>query len=84
MVDGAGNNGSGGTMWQILQGLMGAVCKLFGKTMVIGDATNTTTVDVYGKTSVTVHSPAIAMTNGGTLSPVLTQAGPSPVLSADG
>jgi hypothetical protein len=83
MVDGAGNDGAGGTMWQILQGLMGAVCKLFGKTMVIGDGTNTTMIDVYGKTSVTIHSPSINLTNGGVPSPVVTLAGPSTVVRAD-
>jgi phage gp45-like len=85
MVDGAGNDGAGGTMWKILEGLIGAVCKLFGKTMVIGDATNTTTIDVYGKTSVTIHSPSIVATNGGTPHNVLTNGGTgvSPVLKAD-
>jgi phage gp45-like len=94
MVDGANPRGAGGTVRTIIQGLLGWLTTIFGATITLGDSNNTTivigsngntaTVDVYSKTKTTFHGPAAAFTNGGTLSPVMTEAGPSSVLSADG
>jgi phage baseplate assembly protein V len=47
MVDGAKKDGTGGTTRTILQGLMGWACKLFGKTILIGDS-NTQMVTITG------------------------------------
>jgi phage baseplate assembly protein V len=92
-VAGADAQGNGGTTRPILKGTVDGNGILTGieieigdtntTTIVVGSNGNTASVDVYGKTEVTVHSPSIIATNGGTPSPVVTEAGPSTVLKAD-
>jgi len=92
-VSGSDHGGEHGIMHPILKGTVDGNAQLTGIEIDIGDANttkivvgsngNAATVDVYGKTSVTVHSPSIVATNGGTPHPVETTAGPSTVLSAD-
>lgn len=52
MVDGAKSDGTGGTMRTLLAGALGWACALFGKTIAIGDSTNTTSVTIYGSNSI--------------------------------
>jgi phage gp45-like len=82
-VSGADKSGNGGTMRPILKGTVNGNGVLTGIEIDIGDA-NTTQVTVKASSAVTVQAPAVNVTNGGTLSPVQTVAGPSPVLKADG
>jgi phage gp45-like len=90
VVTGAQSDGTGGALRPILKGTVDGKGQLTGIEVDIGDANTTTivmgsngTVDIYGKTKVTVHAPEIDCTNGGTLHPVSTTAGPSTVLKAD-
>lgn len=90
---GSNRDGSGGTTRPILKGTLDGHAQLTGieislgdkdtTTIVIGSDGNTSTVDIFGKTAVTIHAPEIVATNGGSPSRVMTEAGPSKVLKAD-
>lgn len=92
MVDGADKQGNNGTLRSLVKGLLGWVTTLFGTTINIGDSStmtivvgnngHTNSVDVYAA-AVTIHTGHAVVTNGGTPSPVITEAGPSTVLKAD-
>lgn len=59
-VDGADGQGNGGTAWAFLQGLLGKICKLLGKTINIGDASSQTIV-LTATSQVTISAPTIVL-----------------------
>jgi hypothetical protein len=56
MVDGAKNDGTGGTMRALLKGALGWAASLFGMTIAIGDS-KTTTVTITGSTLIKLVGP---------------------------
>lgn len=55
MIDEAGADGSGGKTRTVLQGLLGWIAKLMGKTIIIGSHDDTTAIDIYTSGTVTIH-----------------------------
>jgi phage gp45-like len=82
-VSGAGGDGAGGTTRPILKGSVDGNGHLSGIQIFVGDS-NTTNVTITGSATVNINAPKVNVSHGGALSPVVTVAGPSPVLSADG
>jgi phage gp45-like len=76
MVDGAKNDGTGGTMRALLKGALGWMTQIFGKNVSVGDP-NTQTVMIMGNQTVTIiGASAVIVTDG--------KGTPQPVKLADG
>lgn len=69
IVTGADAKGEGGTMRQILKGHVDGTGELLGVTITIGNS-DTTNITVNGSAKVALKSPAVEISNGGTVQAV--------------